>query len=48
MIRWYEWGDEKEGFVRVWIKNKKGEVIHLAEIKKEDLPKGAIFENPYC
>ena len=48
MIRYYEWGNEKQGCVKIWIKTKKGEVKNLGEIKREELPEGAIFENPYC
>lgn len=47
MIRYFEWGDERDGKVTIWIKSKKGEVVMLGTLEKKYLPEGAIFENPY-
>lgn len=47
MIRYYEWGDEQEGCVSVWVRSKDGRVVSLGEMKRADLPDGANYDCPY-
>lgn len=47
MIRWYKWGDEKTGFISIWILTPEGRVKTLGTLKKEDLPEGSKYQCPY-
>ena len=41
-IRYYEWGDEKPGYVSTWTVNEKRAVIHL-----DDIPHSEAWEKKY-
>ena len=47
MLRWYVWGNEKAGFVSIWILSKNGTVVPLGELEKDKLPEESIYECPY-
>jgi hypothetical protein len=47
MLRWYEWGNEKPGYVSIWCISAGGETVHLGTLQRKYLPKDAIKESPY-
>lgn len=46
-LRWYEWGNEKPGYVSTWVLGKDGSVIHKGHVRRDRLPKTATFDCPY-
>lgn len=47
VIRYYRWGNEKPGYVSTWQLGEDGSIKHRGQIRREDLPEGAIFDCPY-
>ena len=47
IIRYYQWGDEKPGYVRTWRIGKDGSIKHGEQVRIADLPKDAIRDCPY-
>lgn len=46
-LRYFQWGDEKPGFVTLWTLNEERCVKHLGTCDRFDLPKHAVFNCPY-
>jgi hypothetical protein len=48
-IRYFEWGDEKPGYVRTWKVGPQGQVILLRQIPYEEARRrGYEFECPFA
>lgn len=46
-LKYYTWGDEELGKVRIYVTSKEGINYPLGQINKENLPPGVVYDCPF-